>query len=131
LENLVENKVKSPGRFLVLLDGECVFCSGLGQWLRGRKKRPQFTVADRRCWPAECPWPAEISRDFVVYCSGRGHWHKGEAAVLSMAWDLGGIWRFLSVVFRLIPAPIRRIIYRFWSKNRYRFFGKKPMCEVP
>jgi predicted DCC family thiol-disulfide oxidoreductase YuxK len=131
VKNVVENKVKTSSPFMVLLDSDCVFCSGLGKWLRARAQKPQFIVWDGQFWPSDCPWPSDVSREFLVYYSGSYTWYKGEAAVLAMAWDLGGIWRFISILMRLVPRSFRRILYRFWSNNRYRFFGRKQICDLP
>lgn len=131
MENRVQKNVKTSSPFLVLLDSECAFCSRLGQWLSNRTNQPKFNISDARNWPSDCPWPLEISRDCVVYFSGQQHWHMGEAAVLALAWDLGGGWRFLALILRVIPRPIRSLFYRIWSKNRYRIWGEVDSCSLP
>lgn len=131
MENLVPKNVKNSPPFLVLLDSECMFCSRLGSWLRKRNKPPKFSISDARNWPSDCPWTQEISRDFLVYYSGNERWYAGEAAAIAIALDLGGTWRLLARILRFIPSPIRRLIYRFWSKNRYKIWGKSNACELP
>ena len=48
------------------------------------------------------------------------------------AWDeLGGIWSVLASVSRIIPRPLRDLVYRFVAQNRYRVFGKFDTCMLP
>jgi len=115
---------------LVLLDRNCRFCSGLGNWLRKRRGAQHFQIADQSSWPKECPWPVEVSQDYLVYFSRRSSWYKGEAAVLALGYDLGGFWRILSQFARIIPPAIRRKLYLIWSRNRYRMFGKTDSCKL-
>lgn len=115
---------------LVLLDRDCRFCSGLGNWLQKHPKAQEFHISDQRNWPSDCPWPAEVSKDYLVYFSRAKHWCKGDAAVLALAYDLGGVWKTLSRLARIFPSPIRRKLYLIWSKNRYRLFGKVQHCDL-
>jgi predicted DCC family thiol-disulfide oxidoreductase YuxK len=43
---------------------------------------------------------------------------------------LGGVWRFVSWL-RIVPRPLRDIVYRWVSRNRYRWFGRSDRCELP
>ena len=125
----IENKVKTSSPKLVLLDRDCRFCSGLGHWLRRHPRAQNVQIADSSSWPEDCPWPADISHDYLVYLSASNHWYKGEAAVLALAYDLGGVWRILSFIARVFPRQIRCKLYLIWSRNRYRMFGKTEHCE--
>ena len=31
----------------------------------------------------------------------------------------------------VLPRPLRDLIYRFFAKNRYRWFGRREQCMVP
>lgn len=39
-------------------------------------------------------------------------------------------WRLLNVT-RIVPKPLRNAIYRWISRNRYRWFGKRSSCRLP
>jgi predicted DCC family thiol-disulfide oxidoreductase YuxK len=128
--DFIENNVKTAAPMLVLLDRDCRFCSGLGNWLQKHPKAQEFHISDQRHWPSDCPWPAEVSKDYLVYFSRAKQWCKGDAAVLALAYDLGGVWKTLSRLARIFPSPIRRKLYLIWSKNRYRLFGKVQHCDL-
>jgi predicted DCC family thiol-disulfide oxidoreductase YuxK len=43
---------------------------------------------------------------------------------------LGFPWN-LSVVFRVIPRFLRRPVYNFVARHRYKWFGKFDTCPLP
>jgi predicted DCC family thiol-disulfide oxidoreductase YuxK len=51
-------------------------------------------------------------------------------AVLVILESLGGHWRALAILGRLIPRPIRDFLYRIVAKNRHRF-GSRKACALP
>ncbi len=52
-------------------------------------------------------------------------------AVLRAGRELGGIWSPLTAVGKIIPRPLRDLVYRFVAQNRYRVFGKYDTCMLP
>ena len=52
-------------------------------------------------------------------------------AIIYLGHHLGGIWKMLSVVSKIIPRPLRDVVYQWISDNRYRWFGKKASCRIP
>ena len=66
----------------------------------------------------------------VVLTSGRQLLTRS-AAQLHLLDRLGGIWRILSRCARIIPPPLRDLVYRFIAAIRYRVFGReKELCPV-
>ena len=51
-------------------------------------------------------------------------------AALEVARYLRPPWRWLSV-FKIVPRPLRDLLYDWIARNRYRWFGKKDTCRVP
>jgi len=51
-------------------------------------------------------------------------------AILQILNEVGGFWRVLSWL-RIIPRPLRDIVYDWIGRNRYRWFGKFPECRIP
>ena len=43
---------------------------------------------------------------------------------------MGGLSKKISQILSLIPNIILRNIYFFISRNRYKIFGKKNICEI-
>lgn len=52
-------------------------------------------------------------------------------AIIYLGHQLGGIWKLMSVVVKIIPRPLRDVVYQWISDNRYRWFGKKDSCRLP
>jgi len=52
-------------------------------------------------------------------------------AVLDLLRYLGGGWRVLSVIGRLIPREIRDSMYDVVAHWRYRLFGRYQSCPLP
>ena len=51
-------------------------------------------------------------------------------AVLSILWDLGGIYKLGCLVY-ILPRVVRDFGYDRLAKLRYRIFGKRDTCRVP
>ena len=49
---------------------------------------------------------------------------------LRIASYLGGAWRLLAVL-RIIPRPLRDVLYDAFARVRYRLFGRLDVCAVP
>jgi predicted DCC family thiol-disulfide oxidoreductase YuxK len=52
-------------------------------------------------------------------------------AAVGVLLELGGWWRFLGKLLRLVPRPIRDLGYRIVAKIRYRVFGRLDACLLP
>ena len=52
-------------------------------------------------------------------------------AVLAMLEGIGGIWRTIARLGRVVPRSLRNIVYRFIAKRRYGWFGDADACRVP
>jgi len=52
-------------------------------------------------------------------------------AILRAGKELGGIWKALATLGKLVPKPLRNIFYRFVARNRYSIFGKFETCMLP
>jgi predicted DCC family thiol-disulfide oxidoreductase YuxK len=59
-----------------------------------------------------------------------GKTYTESTAALLIAKELGGAWPLLSA-FLVVPKFIRDGVYRYISKNRYKWFGKKEVCWLP
>ena len=52
-------------------------------------------------------------------------------AVLRAGRELGGFWGASSTIGRVMPRPLRDLVYRLVATNRYRMFGKYDSCMLP
>ena len=55
---------------------------------------------------------------------------RSDAAVFVLH-ELGGGWRFLGAIFRVLPRALRDAVYNLVARNRYKVFGKFDSCPLP
>jgi predicted DCC family thiol-disulfide oxidoreductase YuxK len=67
--------------------------------------------------------------DSIFYLRDGKIFSKSTAVLTAMS-DLGGVWKLTSI-FKIIPRPIRDLIYDMIAKNRYKLFGKHETCRLP
>jgi len=123
----------------VLFDGLCNLCDGWVRWLvthdrrralrygplQGesaaalRARHPELPSGDETVLLVEAPGtPAE-----------RVRW-RSRAALATLA-RLGGGWRLLATLLRLVPRAVADAVYRFVARRRIRWFGRRAACRVP
>lgn len=117
---------------LVLFDGVCVMCSAWVGFISPRDPQRRY-----RFVPIQSELGAILAARFgidpampqsnAVVRGGRA-WFKSDSA-LAVARDLPG-WRWVRV-FGLLPRAIRDTAYDLVARNRYRLFGRHPVCPVP
>lgn len=116
---------------VILFDGVCNFCNGAVNFIIERDRRDYFKFA-----PLQSDAGRELVEKFglggvdsiILIESGAAYTHS--TAALRIAKQLGGIFS-LAYIFIVLPKPIRDFFYRWFAKNRYRFFGKKDECMIP
>lgn len=116
---------------LILIDGECVLCHGLVQWIEKR--------SDTRFWFGSLQSDKALALrnqleidpevDSIVYLENNKAYFYSDA-ILKIALGLKFPWR-LMFLFVLVPRFLRDWIYRIVARRRYRWFGKKEVCEMP
>ena len=52
-------------------------------------------------------------------------------AAIQILTELGGIWRALASIVRLLPRWFRDKAYNLIARNRYQLFGKYQTCQIP
>ncbi len=121
------------GKKVILFDGVCNVCDSFVQFVLKRDHKGLFYFASLQ---------SEIGKQLLVK-------HKVEVAdlstvvlidddkvfthsdvVLVVGRDLGGLFKLL-YPFKVLPKEFRNLLYDWFAKNRYRFFGKKEVCMLP
>lgn len=118
---------------IIVFDGVCHLCSGWVRFLlaRDRAKQYQFAAmqgaAGRQLLVAH---GLDINNpvSFLLFDGAKGY--TDSDAIIRVLTSLGGLWRMMSI-FRLIPAPIRNLFYRWVARHRYSLFGKRDACFAP
>lgn len=116
---------------IVLFDGDCAFCNGWVRWIQRRDRRGRFhfhpLTSDKGLrLRAAHRVPDDI--DSVVLVEGDAAHTKSTAA-----WRILRRlpkWGFVSWLVRIVPRPLRDMVYDLVSRNRHRL-GIKDKCELP
>lgn len=117
----------------IVYDGHCYICSGWVRFLERHRVEPPFQLV-----PMQSPLGRELLQQhgidpddpstFLVLDDGR-ILTAGDAAIHVVA-ALGGAWRLIHVT-RIVPRRARDAFYRWIARNRYRWFGRRPVCYLP
>jgi predicted DCC family thiol-disulfide oxidoreductase YuxK len=118
---------------IVFFDGVCNFCnSTVDKIWANNKKRDIYYSSLQSEFAKEFLKEKGMNAtdlDTVIFYT-KGKLYTRSSAVLQITKHLGGIYRFFPV-FLLIPSFLRDSVYKWFAKNRYRFFGKKETCRIP
>jgi len=121
----------SPGRPLLVFDGDCGFCTTWARrWQRwsglDHVEPWQFLdleplgVTEERCATA------------VQWVAGDGTVSSAEDAVVAALRHEGGAWAVLGAVLALPGVhALAGLLYRLVAKYRYRLPGSTPACRLP
>jgi predicted DCC family thiol-disulfide oxidoreductase YuxK len=117
---------------VIFFDGVCGLCNAWVDFVIARDGKGRFRFsplqgATARDWLQMTP---ETSLDSVALVDVAGV-HRKSDAVWRILVGLGGVWRPLGWLLRLIPLPVRNWGYDFVASHRYRWFGKKETCRLP
>jgi len=124
---------------IVLYDGVCGLCNRSVQFLLKHDKAGRFRFASLQSDFAEKVLgrhgldPKDLDTVHVVenYDQPGERVLQRSDAVLRAARELGGLWGASASVARIVPRPLRDMIYRYVATNRYRMFGKYDACMLP
>jgi predicted DCC family thiol-disulfide oxidoreductase YuxK len=127
---------------VMLYDGLCGFCNKTGQWLLKRDRYDRFRYAPQQSsFAAAILARHGIDREIMI---------KNNSVYLVLDLDsdherlltqsdvtvkllllMGGGWRVLGSLLRLVPRFVRNAAYTVAARNRYRLTGRYEICPVP
>lgn len=123
---------------VLLYDGLCGFCDGMVRWLLCHDRARRIYFAPQQSEPAQA-----IFARHGLHAAGNTVYllvHPGtdterilerSDAILRALAMLGGAWRLLALLLRVLPHGLRDAAYTAMARNRYRIAGKLPECRVP
>lgn len=120
------------GKAIVLFDGVCNLCNGSVQFIIRRDAAGFFQFASLQGGAGQAlmaKYRLEGEMSSIVLIENDRVYLKSDA-VLRICRHLKGGWRLL-VIFRIVPRPLRNLVYDFIARNRYRWFGKQDTCMLP
>lgn len=115
---------------IIFFDGVCPMCNRGVNFLISKDKRNIFAYAPLEGITAR----EKLSKkdlenmDTIIYMKGNKTYKYSDAVIKSLS-DLGGLWK-LFLLFKVLPKFIRDGVYKYISKNRYKWFGKKKICQI-
>jgi predicted DCC family thiol-disulfide oxidoreductase YuxK len=118
---------------LILFDGVCNLCNASVQFIIRHDPHRKFKFASLRS-----PVAKEYLKKFnladqelsSILLIKNGKYYDRSNAALEIARDLKGLWKIF-YFFKIIPAPLRNVLYNIIANNRYKLFGKKDVCMIP
>ena len=109
---------KGPAR--LAFDADCLMCNRFLAFLAREDQDEQLTFE---------PLPEKDAKTSMVV-RHQGRVARESTAVLVILESLGGHWRALALLGRLVPRPLRDLGYRLVARHRHRF-GSSRACQLP
>jgi predicted DCC family thiol-disulfide oxidoreductase YuxK len=130
------------GRALMLYDGLCGLCHGAARWVIKHDHADRF-----RFLPQQSPLATAIlarhgidreamlesNSVYLVLNSGSVHERvlSQSDVTVDILLRLGGRWRILGYLLRVVPPFVRNAAYRLFARNRYRLTKRYEVCPIP
>lgn len=117
---------------IILFDGVCHFCNSSVQFILKRDSKQMYHFASLQSEAGKSLLKKHnIPEDINSFVLIEGdHYFTKSSAALRVCRNLSGAYRFL-YSFKVIPAPLRDILYHIIANNRYKWFGKQESCMLP
>ncbi len=124
---------------VLLFDGVCVFCNGAVQFVLRHDSAGRFHFAPlqsafaQRVLTRHGRDPHDLDTMYLVLGADTSHERllAKSDGILAVLHGLGGAWRLLSLLPRVVPRAVRDCAYDRFVRNRYRWFGRTDQCAVP
>ena len=118
---------------IILFDGICNLCNRSVQFIIKHDKEKVYRFAAFQSKAGQkllqqYNLPLKQYSSFLLIENNKAY--SQSTAALKVAKNLSGLVK-LAVVFNIVPAGIRNIVYNFVARDRYQWFGKKESCMVP
>ncbi len=123
---------KLAGETVVFFDGVCGLCNRSVDFILSEDaaERLRFAPLQGEAAARELgPQPDGAPRSIILREGGVTYTRS--EAVLRIAGALGGAWRLLALLCRVVPRLVRDAAYDFIAAHRYQWFGKREACRLP
>jgi predicted DCC family thiol-disulfide oxidoreductase YuxK len=119
---------------IVLFDGICNFCNSTVLVIIKYDKNNNLKFASQQ---SEYGRLLLANYNIIENNLNTIYFIRNDKAIFSETEALFEIIKLLNwklrilLLFRILPLPFSNFIYRFFSKNRYKWFGKMEKCSIP
>lgn len=131
----MDNQIQSSSlpQTILFYDGVCQFCDGAVQFLLRHDRQLKFHFCALQSTVGQ-----QILQKFgytspnldTIVMLHQGRIYTESTAVLTSLKLVGGFWQ-LWYGCMVLPVFFRDGLYRWFARNRYRWFGKKAECRIP
>jgi len=116
-------------------DGHCALCHGTVRFVLARDhaaRVTRFAPLDGQLFREQVPEAKRAALpDSLVLLTADGELLTRSAAVLHILQRMGGLWGVIAASARIVPGPVRDLVYDAVAKIRYRVFGTRDdACPV-
>jgi predicted DCC family thiol-disulfide oxidoreductase YuxK len=120
---------------MLFYDGHCALCHGAVKFvLKHDRTGGAFRFAPLQGPTFLARVPEHLRKDLpdsIVVLTERGELLLRSDAFLHILRRLGGGWKFLAGLLRVVPRALRDLAYNFIARVRYRVFGTRTdWCPV-
>lgn len=119
---------------IVILDGECVVCTGFARFLA------HFSPSAKLMWAQHAITKSFLQDEFgisfqdvmrSIVAVKNGKVFRGSDAFIQILSVMPWYLHIIGIVISLFPHFIREWVYGLVASNRYTLFGKKGQCSLP
>jgi predicted DCC family thiol-disulfide oxidoreductase YuxK len=119
---------------IILFDGVCNLCNASVQYVIKHDEKDVFRFVSLQSELGQKILKhigiADKNIDSIVlYQPGIAYYYKS-TAIIEITKSLQGFFNY-GLLFRILPTPLRDIVYDYIAKNRYQWYGKKESCMIP
>ena len=118
---------------ILLFDGHCNLCNSWIQFIVKRDSKKIFRFASLQSKAAKLMLENHnIDENYIdsLVLFEEGKYSVNSNAALRTLSFLEG-WERNLYFLVVVPRPIRDVVYRFVSKYRYKWFGRREQCMIP
>ena len=137
MANKMTDDLSNRSEEIIFFDGQCNLCSKAVTFVLNKNKGTSFKFASLQSDTAACLVPGYATpansdiypKSIVLFTHGRTLIRS--KAIESILLELGGGYRILGHLAKLIPLFLKEAIYDFIARNRYSWFGANEFCYMP
>src|SRR5690606_3733485 len=121
------------GKTVILFDGVCNFCNDYVNKVISLDKKDQFVFASIQSEIGQkiikhIGLPSHTD-SIIYYKPGYAYYIESDAVFAII--DNLSTWMSWIWIFKIFPKSLRDSMYRYFAKNRYKWFGKREECMMP
>lgn len=116
---------------ILFFDGVCVLCNGFADFILKQDRGRTLHLASLQGETAAAMLPEEMRTHMrsVIFVH-QGKTYTQSEAVIRILMQLGGFYS-IAMLLLIVPSFISNAMYRYISRNRYAWFGKRVSCRLP